>query len=136
MSREMPPTPPHGAAPADERPLAALAYLFTWLTGAVVFLVAKKDQRYLRWNALQAIGLGVAGVILGFLGSILSAIVFAGQYLDGRGPPFFLAWGGLGLFGALVAVLTLVLIVLGAIRAYQGKPLRLPLLSRLADRYA
>lgn len=120
-------------ATAEERPLAAVAYIFTWVTGIVVLLVAHKDQRYLRWNAIQAIALGAAGAVLGFLFALLTPFFFAGQLLDGTGPPWWLGYGGLG---GLIGLAVFVLAIVAAVRAYRGSALRIPVLAGFADRYA
>ena len=127
----MPPAAPSGATPPatdDEKALAAVAYILTWVTGLIIFLVAKKDQHYVRWNALQAIGLGIvatlAGIVLGILGSILA--------LGGGGGGFLFT----GILGQLLWLAVLVLVILLAVKAYQGSPVRLPAIAGFADKNA
>ncbi len=101
-----------------ERTLAAVAYILTWITGLIIFLVADKDAKYARWHAIQAIGLGVAvfvlAIILNILGFVLGSIAF--------------------LLSSLLWLATIVLIIILAIKAYQGNQLRLPVLADFADK--
>ncbi len=112
----------------DEKVIAAVAYIFTWLTGLIILLTAKRDQRYARWNAVQAIALGFASFAVA-----VGAIIFSTMTV--------LLAGDIGsivvsLLNALVWLGLIALIVVSAIKAYQGTPLRLPLLAGFADKYA
>ena len=101
-------------SPSNSRTLAAVAYILTWLTGLIIFFVAQKDDKYARWHAIQAIGLGVAAT----LGWIVFSIL---------GIPFI---------GTLWSLLVLVGIIIFAIKAYQGDKIRLPIVADMADKNA
>lgn len=125
---------PQIEATQDERPLAAVAYVLTWLTGIIILALAKKEQRYARWHAIQAIGLGLVAVVAGMALNMLAMLFFMG----GMPLPMFQT-GAMSSFlslGTLVWLAAIVLIVVLAVQAYQGRTLRLPLLATLADRYA
>ena len=110
-------TPPAAQAPADNasnsRTLAAVAYILTWLTGLIIFLVAKNDK-YARWHAIQAIGLGIAAFVVSFVIGLV----------------------GLGVLSFMWWVLVIVAIIWLAVKAYQGEKIRLPLLADWADKAA
>lgn len=98
----------------NSRTLAAVAYVLTFITGIIIFLVAKEDK-YARWHAIQAIGLGVfalvVGIVLGFL-------------------PF------LGMLSLLWNLAVLVAVIFLAVKAYQGEKVRLPVVADMADKNA
>lgn len=111
---------------------AAVAYILTWLTGLIIYLVADDDDAYARWHAIQAIGLGIVAVVVGWILGIVGGILALGA---GRmGSPL----GFLGMGVLLVAwwLLLLVLIVVLAYKAYQGDKLRLPIIAGFADDHA
>lgn len=117
-----------GSAPnQDERTLAAVSYVLLWLTGLIIFIVAKPEQRYTRWHAVQSIALGIVAVVLSVVFNMLGAMLAFGAPLAAA--PFVL-------LGTLLWVGMVVLIVFGAIKAYQGQSFRLPVLADLADKYA
>jgi uncharacterized membrane protein len=117
-------------ATEDEKTLSAVSYILTWLTGLIIFFVAKKDQRYARWNAIQAIGLGVAGFALAIIFNVLwVAFAFGGATGFAIGSIFaMLSWP--------VWIALIVLVIVCAVKAYQGSPIRLPLIAPIADRNA
>lgn len=115
-------------ATEDQKARAAIAYILTWITGLIIFFTAKKEERYARWHAVQAIALGIALFVLSWIVNLaLSLMAFtAGGF--GFMPMFGL--------GGIVWLLGIVLIIVLAVKAYQGETIRLPLLADFADKYA
>lgn len=105
----------------DKHGLAAVAYILTWLTGLIVYLIADDDDTYTRWHALQAILFGVAVVIIGFILGLVP--VGAGTL-------------GIGILAAIWWVLVLIAIIFLAIKAYNGEKFRLPVIADIADDHA
>ncbi|MBI2077965.1 MAG: DUF4870 domain-containing protein [Euryarchaeota archaeon] len=123
-------TPKETAPPKpnpDERTMACVAYILTWITGLIVLLTAQKTERFKRWHAIQAIALGIAVTVL----VVAVQLVFA---------PLAGASAAMGviasMMGLALSVGTIVLVVLCAVKAYQGGFLRLPFLADVADRNA
>lgn len=109
------PTPPTTTTNSDnERTLAAVAYILTWVTGLIIFFVAKKEDKYARWHAIQAIGFGIAATVVSIILNILPI-------------PFL---------GTIFWVLVLVGIIVLAMKAYQGEKMRLPVIADMADKNA
>lgn len=107
--------PPAPATSSDnERTLAAVAYILTWVTGLIIYFVAKKEDRYARWHAVQAIGFGIAATVVSIVLSILPI-------------PFM---------GTIFGLLVIVGIVILAVKAYQGEKVRLPIVAEIADKNA
>lgn len=98
----------------SERGLAAVAYILTWVTGLIIYFVAKPEQHYAKWHAIQAIGLGIVATV----GAIVLAVL----------PIPFLStiWG----------LLVIVAIIVFAVKAYQGERLRMPVVADMADKNA
>lgn len=116
--------------------LAAVAYLLTWLTGLIVFLVADKEDSYTRWHALQAIGLGIVVTIVWWIVGYLAFLSAAGAAMGG-GPGTILGVGtGFGLLSGLWTLLVLIAVIVLAVKAYQGEKVRLPFLADIADDHA
>ncbi|MCX6775620.1 MAG: hypothetical protein NT130_02110 [Candidatus Micrarchaeota archaeon] len=92
--------------PTDDKGLLyVLIYFFTWLTG-IIFYIIEKDNKKVRFHALQAIFLGVIMMVLGF--TIILSI------LD-----IFL-W----LYGLYIGY-----------KESQGETVRVPYLADFADKY-
>jgi len=102
------------SAQQGDKVLAAVAYLLTIITGVLVYILAKPEDKYARWHALQAIGLGVALIILGAL----------------------LSFATFGLFAPLFGLVWLVVVLVLAYKAYNGESVRLPLIAEFADKNA
>jgi uncharacterized membrane protein len=120
-------------AEPQDRTLAAVAYLLTWLTGILVLLITK--DKYARWHAIQAIGLGVGLLLVWFvLTMLIIPLAFVGALDGGFGAVPFFAGGffGMGLLW-LVAILAILIL---ALKAYQGEKVRLPVIADIADRNA
>lgn len=100
---------------SGDKAMAAIAYVLTWVTGLIIFFVAKKEDKYARWHAVQAIGLGIATTVVYI---ILYFIPFA----------FLFSW--------IIWVAVLVLVVILAVKAYKGEKIRLPVIADFADKYA
>lgn len=98
----------------NSRALAAVAYVLTFITGIIIFLVAK-DDKYARWHALQAIGFGIFALIVGIIVGLVP---------------------GMGILSTLWNVAVLVGIVILAVKAYQGEKMRLPVIADIADKNA
>ena len=122
------PAPSTDVNASNERGLAAVSYILTWLTGLIIFLVARKGQKYARWHAIQAIGLGIVAFVLSLL---LNVLTLAMGWNMGLGFGF-----GMGMWSSPLWLLVLVLVIVLAVQAYQGKSIRLPIIADFADKNA
>lgn len=103
--------------------LAAVAYILTWLTGIIVYLIADDDDTYTRWHALQAILFGIAAAVIGW---ILGLVPLGA----GVGIP------GFGVLAAIWWLLVIIAIIVLAVKAYKGEKVRIPVIADLADDHA
>ncbi|MFH1656124.1 MAG: hypothetical protein ABH954_05900 [Candidatus Omnitrophota bacterium] len=89
---------------------ALLCYVLFWITGLIFFLL-EKDNKFVRFHALQS--LIIFGVL--HLASVILIFTIIG--------PVILGTIGLALW--LVLIIT----------SYQGKKLKIPIVSELAEKY-
>ncbi|MCW7077029.1 MAG: DUF4870 domain-containing protein [Candidatus Syntropharchaeales archaeon] len=106
----------------DENIEGALCYLFGWLTG-IIFFVLEKDNRFVKFHAMQSIVVFLALMILGWIiGAIATAMFFAAPYNAG-------AFGIATLISLISTLLWLVMFVLWLLlmyKAYSGEMYKLP----------
>ncbi len=94
----------------DERVAALLCYVVGWVSG-LVFLMLEKDNKFIRYHAMQSIiTFGVLSIALAILGQVS-----------------FIAW--------IAWPLTIALIVVLAFKAYQGEEYKLRWAGDLARRW-
>lgn len=106
----------------DPKVASLLAYLFGWLGGLIIWLM-EKENRFVKWNALQALILGIVEVVCVLVISfILGLIPYIGW--------FFFSWLGWVLAG-VCWIFAIIAIVMG----FQGKTFRIPGISGLTDKY-
>jgi len=97
---------------------AGLSYIFGWVTGLVFFLL-EKQNRFVRFHAMQSIILSVAFTVLWIFLGMVSAVLPFFSYLNDL--------VGLGMFVTVIILL---------VNAFQGKYLKLPVIGDYAERYA
>lgn len=101
---------------------ALLAYLFGWVGGLVFFLI-EKDNKFVRFAAMQSIVYNVAGIAAYFLLMVLTGI-------------FAVVTNGIGaLLGLLVPVVWVgyvVIWILLMVKAYQNEEWELPVIGKIA----
>ncbi|MFC1979282.1 DUF4870 domain-containing protein [Chloroflexota bacterium] len=97
----------------DANVAGLLCYVLGWVSG-LVFILIEKDNRFVRFHALQSIY--VFGVIT-VVGIVLGWIPFIGTVL-----------------GPLVGLLGFVLWIVLMIKAYQGEMFKLPWAGNLAEK--
>jgi uncharacterized membrane protein len=135
------PPPPPGAAPGgagkssmgmDENLAAMLCYLSMFCCGvgiivSLVFFLMEKTSRLVRFHAMQALVFGGIWIVVGILFRILYAVLSLAN----------VGVLGLGLFGIqMIVILALVvMLVLAAIKAYQGQFYKLPVIGDLAENF-
>jgi uncharacterized membrane protein len=92
---------------------ALLSYLVGFITG-IVFFVIEKDNKFVRFHALQSI---ITFGILFVLGFMLGFMPFIGYML-----------------GYLIWVVDIILWIILMIKAYQGEKFKLPIIGDIAEK--
>lgn len=110
---------------------AGASYLLLFITGLLVYF-NERNNRYVRFHAMQSILLTGVITVFGVLASILSALC-----LDIAARAHLLFFGALGSGIAVIAIVTVLCTWLGMmIAAWTGHDLHLPLMGAYAERYA
>jgi uncharacterized membrane protein len=102
----------------DENVAGLLCYVAWWISGLVFFLL-EKDNKFIRFHALQSI------IAFGVL--TLAAIVISWITLIP-----FIGW----LIGAAFWILCIVVWIICMVKASQGEKFKLPWAGNLAEKYA
>ena len=96
---------------------------------AIIFLFTEKENRFVKFHAVQSLYLValqlVAGIVLGILGAIL-ALVLNMIHME------LLAWLLVLGFRFIVFLIFLITWVIGGIKAYGGQWYKLPIIGELA----
>lgn len=110
----------------QENVASLLCYLFTWLSG-LIFLLIEKENRTVRFHAIQSLCLCVVAVVLFIVVAILTAIL--GAIATALALIGTLLWAvvGIGIF---------VIWILLMVRAYQGNLWKLPIVGEMAAKWA
>jgi len=106
---------------------------------AIISLVMEKENRFVKFHALQSILLHVAAVIVMIAFWILSAVVMVGgiaaSAATNSGAVGGLASMLIGLVWLVFVVLYLLGLILSAVKAYQGAMFKLPIIGGMADKW-
>ena len=108
----------------DANIAALLSYLLTWITGLIFFLI-EKENRFVRFHAMQAILFGAAIFVISIVLSITLGVVSYVSWI--LGSLFSLAW-------LLLWLAFLVGWILCMIKAYQGQMFKLPIVGDMAEK--
>ncbi|HEV2828548.1 MAG TPA: DUF4870 domain-containing protein [Pyrinomonadaceae bacterium] len=141
--------PPPGASPASNTPsgttgsgldpkiAAALSYI--WIVGLVFFFI-EKENRFVRFHALQSIIFGIANMVIMTVLAVFAVILTFAFGIGGA-----IVGGALGsLVSLLVWLVWLIFWLLGlvfliglifaAVKAYQGQKFKLPIIGNMAEK--
>lgn len=142
--------PPPGASPGsnpqtaspstgsglDPKIAAALSYI--WIVGVIFFFI-EKENRFVRFHALQSIIFGIANSVIMVVLAVLAIILTFAFSIGGA-----IVGGGLGalinlfvwliwLIFWLLGLVFLIGLVFAAIKAYQGEKFKLPIIGNMAE---
>jgi uncharacterized membrane protein len=110
---------------------AGAAYLFWWVTGLLIYF-SERQNRFVRFHAMQSILLTGALTVYSVLAYILVALCF--DIGAATHQPFFNTLGaGIEAFSVLAVLFAW---LLGMISAWTGNYIRFPLIGRYAERYS
>ena len=131
--------PPTSSSPLgglDPKIAAAISYI--WIVG-VVFFILEKENKFVRFHALQSILFGVANsvimILLGILAFVLTFVFGIGGAMVG-GPMQSLVSLLIGLVWLLFWVIGLLMfagLIFAAVKAYQGQKFKLPIIGNIAE---
>ena len=112
----------------DPKVAAGISYL-TGIVG-LIFFIMEKQNRFVRFHALQAILLSVSIVVI-YIALVIVGIISAFIDQSGTLPGLIFGLGGFVVWGvAIVGWL------IGMINAFQGKYFKLPFVGNLADKWS
>jgi len=100
-----------------------IAYLFGWLGGLIIWIM-EKENKFVKWNALQALVLGILEVLcVVVISFLLGLIPFIGWFL--------FSW-----LGYVATVVLWVFGIVAIVQGFQGRTYRIPMgISTLTDKY-
>jgi uncharacterized membrane protein len=112
----------------DENVASAATYLLGWITG-IIFFVVEKDNKTVRFHALQSILTFLPLMILWWiLGSVYSMMVFGAGIYGAVG-----IWGILSLIALLISLVMLLLWLFLMYKAYMGEKFKVPIVGDIAE---
>lgn len=133
-------SPPQSSSPLggmDPKVAAAISYI--WIVG-VIFYILEKENRFVRFHALQSILFGVANtvimIVLVIIATILTVVFGIGGAMVGGGIStlvslfVWLIW----LIFWLIAMAMFVGLIFAAVKAYQGHIFKLPIIGNMAEK--
>ena len=110
-----------------------LCYVLGWITGLIFYFV-EKDNKFVRFHAMQSIitfgALNILQILIGIFSAILVAIFTAMR-------AYTLAYTFATIMGILVTILWLVILALAIfliIKAYQNETYKLPIAGKIAEK--
>ena len=110
----------------DPKIAVLLAYLFGWIGGLVIWLL-EKENKFVKWNALQALILGICEfavmIVFFWILSPIFALIFW---------PITILFSVLGW---LLVVAFYVLAIIAIVKGFHGKTFRIPVVSGLTDKF-
>jgi uncharacterized membrane protein len=120
----------------DPKVAAALSYI--WIVG-VIFFIMEKENRFVRFHALQSILFGVANSVIMFVLAIVAIILTFAFGIGGA-----MVGGAIGSLVSLLVWLIWLLfwliglamfagLIFSAIKAYQGETFKLPIIGNMAE---
>ena len=141
--------PPPGASPGsnpqtsssgsglDPKIAAALSYI--WIVGLIFFFI-EKENRFVRFHALQSIIFGIANSVIMVVLAVLAIILTFAFGIGGA-----IVGGGLGvivhllvwviwLIFWLIGLVMLIGLIFAALKAYQGQKFKLPIIGDMAEK--
>lgn len=132
--------PPGQQSSIGLAPNVAAAIAYIWIVGLVLFFM-EKDNRFIRFHAMQSVLYGVVGSVVMIILAILNfiiAIVF-GVASAAAGDP--------GIIGMLIGLISMIIwlivpllyiggLVLGAVKAYQNTKFKFPIIGNMAEKIA
>jgi uncharacterized membrane protein len=136
---------PSGSPPAgtpstgtglDPKVAAALSYI--WIVGLIFFFI-EKENRFIRFHALQSVLFGIANSIIMFVLVIVAVILtfafgIGGAMIGGAiGTIVSLLTWLIWLLFWLVALGLLIGLIFAAVKAYQGQTFKLPIIGNMAE---
>jgi uncharacterized membrane protein len=137
-------SPAPGSSPLgglDPKIAAAISYI--WIVG-VIFFILEKENRFVRFHALQSILFGIANSIILFVLAIV-AVLLTVVFSIGAAAAASGGSSGIGtLVGLVVWLIWLIFWLIGlamfvglifaAIKAYQGEKFKLPIIGNMAEK--
>jgi uncharacterized membrane protein len=121
----------------DGNVAAALGYPIGII--ALISLIIEKENRFVRFHALQSLLLHVGAIVLMIALWIISAIILVGGAAAAAATESGAIGGLMGmLFGLLWLVFIIVYLlglILSAVKAYQGAEFKLPIIGNMADKW-
>jgi uncharacterized membrane protein len=118
--------------------MAVLAYLFGWLGGLIVFIIAK-DDKVARFHGIQSILANVVyGIIYGILVALMAVLfIIIGYIAVAVKVPALVYVGFIPLLLIPVFLLAwFILILLGMWNGWKNEIYRMPLIGSLADKWS
>ncbi len=125
----------------DPKVAAALSYI--WIVG-VIFFIMEKENKFVRFHALQSILFGVANSIVMFVLAIIATILTVVFSIGAAAA----ATGGGGGIATLISLLVWLIwlifwlvglamfggLIYAAVKAYQGQTFKLPFIGNMAEK--
>jgi uncharacterized membrane protein len=118
----------------DENVAGLLSYVLGWISG-LVFMLMEKESRFVRFHAVQALILGIIGLVFSFGSWIVWIIVaiIASVLPDVVG---MLVMAVVGLLMLAIVLAILVGWIMGMVKAYQHQYFKLPLIGNFAEKFS
>jgi uncharacterized membrane protein len=102
----------------DQNVAGLLCYLFGFVSG-LIFLLIEKENKFVRFHAIQSIGFNILVVVFWIIAVILAFIPVLGWIVD------ILIWIGI-----------VILWILLMYKAYKGEKFKLPIIGNFAEKQA
>ena len=118
----------------EENVAGLLSYVLGWISG-LVFMLMEKESRFVRFHAVQALILGIIGLVFSF-GSWIVWIVIA---IISSMLPDVLGMLVMGVTGLVMLAIVLAIFVgwiMGMVKAYQHQYFKLPLIGNFAEKFS
>jgi uncharacterized membrane protein len=112
----------------DENVASAACYVLTWVTG-IIFFVMEKDNKTVRFHAMQSILTFLPLMILVWIISAVIGIMMFGAGVYG-------AIGIWGIFSLLIMLIWIIMLLLWLFlmyKAYQGEKFLVPIVGAIAE---
>ena len=138
-----PPVNKSGGTGLDPKIAAALSYI--WIVGLVFYFIEKEDK-FVRFHAMQSILFGIANTVIMTVLAIVATILTVVFTLGAAAAATATGSGGVGgLISLLVGLIWLIFwlfalvffvgLIFAAVKAYQGQKFKLPIIGNMAEKF-